>query len=55
VATDAAFPVYFLQLTMITGDNPLTACHVGKVLKFTGKNGCLILTKKAADEGSVTA
>nr|CAB3224441.1 manganese-transporting ATPase 13A1 [Phallusia mammillata] len=38
------------HMTMITGDNPLTACHVGKVLHFTGKSGCLILTNKGSDE-----
>ena len=31
---------------MITGDNPLTACHVGKVLKFCNNEICLILTKE---------
>jgi manganese-transporting P-type ATPase len=34
------------HITMITGDNPLTACHVGAQLKFIEKKYTLVLSKE---------
>ena len=38
------------HITMITGDNPLTACHVGAQLKLIDKKNAYVLSKKEGRE-----
>jgi manganese-transporting P-type ATPase len=40
------------HITMITGDNPLTACHVGAQLKFIDKKLTLVLNREKSNDSS---
>ncbi|CAJ0587647.1 unnamed protein product, partial [Mesorhabditis spiculigera] len=39
------------QVVMITGDNPLTACHVGQTLRFTKKKARVLLLDEPLNDG----
>lgn len=49
------FFLLFMQLTMITGDNPLTACHVARELRLT-KREIVVLSppENTNDHGNLT-
>ena len=46
--------LFFKQTVMITGDNPLTACHVASTLKMNEKK-LIVLTKHIEQEDGINS